>query len=77
MRAAAVFLLLVIATPAVANAELPMPPAIVDELPEREVRAARLYCANLFPDDFSTRLYCEDQQFKSIQKLIQRGSIRK
>lgn len=51
-------------------------PAEIAALPQDKVEQARQHCARLFPDQFSTRLYCEDQELTAIKQLIDRGSIK-
>ena len=47
----------------------------IDKLPQDKVQVVRRHCAEMFPTDFGTRLYCEDQEFKALKALIDRGSI--
>jgi len=52
-----------------------MPKDEIDKLPQDKVQVVRRHCAEMFPTDFGTRLYCEDQEFKALKALIDRGSI--
>jgi hypothetical protein len=44
----------------------------IAKLPPDKVAAAKRHCANIYPDNFDMRLYCEDKQFKALQVLIER-----
>ncbi|MBO4221974.1 hypothetical protein [Bradyrhizobium neotropicale] len=50
--------------------------AEIAKLPQEKVAAVKRDCASTWQDDFRMRLYCEDKQFKAMQQLIDRGSIK-
>jgi opacity protein-like surface antigen len=50
-------------------------PQEVAALPQDKVVVVKKRCAGMFPDDFSTRLYCEDSEYIALKKLIDRGSV--
>jgi hypothetical protein len=45
-------------------------------LPQDKVETIKRHCAEMFPDAFETRLFCEDSEFVALKKLIDRGSIK-
>jgi hypothetical protein len=62
----------IIALTAVAHAS-PMSKDEIAKLPQDKVAAIKRYCAGLYPDgEFKMRLFCEDQEFKALQTLIER-----
>jgi len=49
--------------------------ADIAKLPQDKVAAVKRDCARQWGDDFRMREYCENQQYQSMQRLIDRGSI--
>jgi hypothetical protein len=47
----------------------------IDKLPQDAVRAIRRDCAQLFQDSFALRLGCENNEYTSMQILIDHGSL--
>jgi hypothetical protein len=47
----------------------------IDLLPQESVLAIRKDCEREWGNDFRMRAYCEDQQYKALKMLIDRGSI--
>jgi hypothetical protein len=45
----------------------------IAKLPQDKVAAIKRYCTHLYPDgEFKMRLFCEDQEYKALQTLIER-----
>jgi hypothetical protein len=48
----------------------------IARLPQDKVAAIVRHCAREWDDNFRMRKYCEDTQYKALQDLIARGSVR-
>jgi hypothetical protein len=48
----------------------------IDLLPQDSVVAIRKDCEREWGNDFRMRAYCEDNQYKALKALIDRGSVK-
>lgn len=46
----------------------------IAKLPHDKVSSIRRHCTEKWGHQYDMRIYCEDQQYKALQTLIDRGS---
>jgi hypothetical protein len=66
---------LLLMVPGIAAAEFDA--ADIARLPQDQVAIAKKHCAKVWTEEFRMRLWCEDKEFESMKKLIDRGSMDK
>jgi hypothetical protein len=47
----------------------------ISTLPKDMVTEIKQHCATEWPADFEMRVYCEDNQYVALRKLMDRGSL--
>jgi hypothetical protein len=57
-----------------ASAHEDFTPAEIAQLPSDKVQAIKKYCEKEWNENFRMRVFCEDQQYKALKVLINRGS---
>jgi hypothetical protein len=50
-----------------------MPKSEIDKLPQDKVQAIKNNCKQEWGDNFDMRLFCEDNQYRALQALIERN----
>jgi hypothetical protein len=57
------------------KAEMPLASSEIAKLPQDRVVAIRKFCERRWGDNFEMRIYCEDEQYKALQTLIERENV--
>jgi hypothetical protein len=73
VRTTAIALAALVMSASAGFAHDPMPKSEIDKLPQDKVQSIKDTCKVQWGDNFDMRLYCEDQQYRALQTLIDRN----
>ena len=73
MRTTAIALAALALSASVSFAHDNMPKSEIDKLPQDKVQSIKDTCKVDWGDNFHMRLFCEDEQYRALQALIERN----